>query len=147
MTSKRPSWPLLVSIGINLVLAGLLGGLLLNLGQQTNPTWPHSVDSVKSSLSRESRQAVREAFRDARGRSSHTRESREQMRANLYQVLTAETFDPEAAKSAFAAMRESETALQAAMQSHLIEKMAVMSQEERTRLAERLHRRRGRARH
>jgi uncharacterized membrane protein len=145
-TSKRRTWPLLVSVAINLVLAGLLAGLLLNLGNHEQPNRRHGAEAGRFDLSRESRQAVRDAFRDARERSAQAQNSHEQARAALHEALTASRFDLEAAKSAFAALRESEAALQASMQSHLIEKMAVMSQEERTRLAERLHRRRGRPR-
>ena len=148
MSTQKTPWPLIISVGLNLILVGLLAGIMINLG--THDRSPHRSGHQagprieRPDLTPASRRAVHEAWRSARATSTEARDRREQARATLQDVLTAETFDPDAAKAAFEALRDTETALQTAMQDSLIERMTTMSAGERTRLAARLTRRRGR---
>ncbi|MEO9969774.1 MAG: periplasmic heavy metal sensor [Hyphomonadaceae bacterium] len=140
--TKRPVI-LLVSLAINLVLIGLVAGSLLNRSSDDRPAARHGTLAERPDVSPSVRRAVNNALRSARTGVPEARQRNEDARRALYGVLTADVFDPDAARTAFGVMRDAETAFQMETQESLIQAMSEMSAEERASIARRLTRQRG----
>lgn len=142
--SKRPRI-LLASLAVNLVLVGLLAGSMLNRIPHDGPPPREGGRLERPEVSPQVRRAVREALRSARTASGEANQKNEDARSALYDVLTADVFDPADARAAFEVMRDAETAFRLATQESLIEAMSGMSTAERASIAHRLSRPRGRS--
>ena len=140
--TKRPVI-LLVSLAINLVLIGLFAGSMLNRTPHDRPPARHGGLAERADVSPEVRRAVGDALRSARSAAPEARQRNVDARSALYGVLTADVFDPNAARAAFGVMRDAETAFQMETQESLIQAMSEMSAVERASIARRLTRQRG----
>lgn len=131
---------LVVSVALNLGVAGLVLGARLGDGPRRDMPRDLSFGPFSEALSDKDRRALR---RDLMGRLGEFRTSREAARAEfagLLAALRAEPFDPEGLKTALAAI-ETRNAERLELGRSLIEKRLVeMTPEERLAFADRLER-------
>jgi uncharacterized membrane protein len=133
---------LVVSLALNLLILGLVGGALLSIGPRGGDDDPRlrtlGLGPFALALEREDRDAVR-----ARIDREALRADRRALGAGLMQLrgaLLAEPFDRPAAEAALARARGATEALQGHGHRALIDHVETMSAAERAALAERLDR-------
>lgn len=131
---------LVVSVGLNLAVAGLVLGARLGEGPRRDMPRDMSFGPFSEALSDKDRRALR---RDLMGRLGEFRTAREAARAEfaaLVTALRADPFDPEALKAALSAI-ETRNADRLELGRSLIENRLVeMSTAERQAFADRLER-------
>lgn len=118
---KLPFW-LIVSVLVNMLLLGLIGGMLLKPDKKPAPDRPRIGGVERPLLGLESaedrakvRRIVREAIQDARPEM----ETRAAARRALGERLNAEVYDAEAISAAMSDLRAAEAALLAKMHGNL----------------------------
>lgn len=134
--AKKPgrwkTWALVCSIALNLVLAGMLGGIVLR-GGPDGGLMRAAMGSLPGELRRELRQEGRAAFRSLR-RDPDTRKAR----ADLLAALRAEPFDETAFRAGLDAAQARLVQIGDRMQTALLAHVAAMSAAERRAMADRL---------
>lgn len=144
--SKVPVW-LVVSLIVNALLIGvLIGG---GLGQRKAGPPPGGVGGgeqalirgIDQSLPDDQRRIVRRAFRQAFAESREQRIAVRDARRRLGQLLAAETYDADAVRESFRALREADAAMRAQMQDVLAEQFGTLTAAQRRAIIEDLNRR------
>ena len=142
-TPKRriPFW-LTLSIMANLLLVGLVAGSLLRkpyhrFGPEgVAPPRPPILGEASHGDRMMVRSIMMEAFRSANAEVA----DRRAVRATLGEALQIDPYDPEAVRRAFASLRMSDEAVHTAIHESLVDRLADLSVEQRTALAEMLSR-------
>lgn len=139
-TSRWLKPALIVSVALNLAVAGLVLGAWLGDGHRNGMPRDMSFGPFSDALNEQDRKALR---RDLMDRAGEFRSSREATRAEfgaLLDTLRADPFDPAAMKSALAAI-ETRNAERLQLGRSLIEtRLIEMSPEDRQAFADRLER-------
>lgn len=143
MTGSATRLILLASLMVNLVLIGVLGGMMLHRTGSAD-TWQDR--AARHHATPDEDRAMRTTFRAAWTQAEELRRANDLAREALHETLTAPEFDPAAARQQFRQQQETEAAMQAAMQESLVDQMEELSREQRIQLAERLARRGRRSR-
>lgn len=138
MTSKPVLITLIISITLNLLVAGAVIGHFLRGGPE--PRFPGYLGRVMENIDPEQRAAMKDQFQSFRreGRELH-KAMRQQQRA-LTQAILEEPFDEDSARAGFEKLRQTSNAVQTQMQEQMISVMKNLGPEERARLIRRLHR-------
>jgi uncharacterized membrane protein len=141
---RRVKIALALSLALNLVIAGVVGGAMLRDGPPKGGGRDFGLGPLSEALSREDRKALRQAFVE---RHPDIRGERREMQADfaaLVVALRADPFDPAALDAALGAIAARNQALLDTGRDLVAERLKAMSQEERAAFAERLEKRAGR---
>jgi uncharacterized membrane protein len=121
---------LLLSVGVNLVVAGAFLGRLSRQGEPVPPP----MDWAARELPAEQRGAVRAALRERLPAVQPQRRALRESMQTIRRLATAEEFDPEAMKAALARQRAAQSAYQALMHEAAVEVAATLPREQRMAL-------------
>ncbi|MBL9050119.1 MAG: periplasmic heavy metal sensor [Tabrizicola sp.] len=139
-TSRGVKIALAISVALNLAVAGLVLGARLGDGPSRGMPRDMSFGPFSEALSDSDRRALRRALMDRVGEFRTSREAARAEFETLLASLRAEPFDPEAMKSALAAL-EARNAERLELGRSLIEtRLLEMTSEERQAFADRLER-------
>ncbi|RAN35557.1 periplasmic heavy metal sensor [Hyphomonas pacifica] len=142
---RIPFW-LTISLLGNMMLLGLVGGMVLhNKAPGKEP--PPGLPGKEKPLSEEDRKAFYTMLKESYRSTKPERETREQVRSQLADVLTRQPFDRPAAEEAFRNLRVSDERVHAVAHEAMIDRLEAMSPEKRAMMAERLARGPERHRH
>lgn len=127
---------LVVSLCLNLAMAGLFGGALIGNGDgdEAQRREPFMLRVLPESRHDEAR-SMMESARAARDESNAMRSEYEQ---GLLSAITAEPFEPDALIAAFGSMNDLTVQRRSATQAQIVEIAARMTPEERAQMAERM---------
>jgi uncharacterized membrane protein len=139
-TSRWLKPALIVSVALNLAVAGLVLGAWLGDGHRGGMPRDMSFGPFSEALSDQDVRALRKSLMDRAGEFSSSRKASRAEFETLLASLRAEPFDPEALKSALAAI-ETRNAERLQLGRSLIEtRLIEMSPEDRQAFADRLER-------
>lgn len=126
-----------VSLGLNLLVAGLAVGAVLRLGGPDGMRPPPSSlgSALFRAMPREHRSEMHQKFRDRRGDRGKNRKKDAQMVARL---LRAVPFDPAALSTVLKKQKQDRDAFFETLQTSWLERINVMSDAERSDYADRL---------
>lgn len=127
---RLPFW-LIISVLVNMLLVGALGGYLLRGGQTADPSGRLQPQLVADDAGLADRRAVRQALRNAYKASAEQREARDAARRRLAEALGAEPYETSAVQAAFADMRAADAAMNKAVHDALAEEMADLTPRQR----------------
>lgn len=138
-----PRWmrvALVASLGVNLLVLGMVGGAVLRHGRDGDGRFVSDVGfgAFTDALSREDRGALRDAFVS---RAPNFRDMRDEARndvATLIAALQADVWDADAVRAALAKQRDRTVTRIALGQDLLLERIGAMSPEARRAFADRL---------
>lgn len=138
MTNKGVVIALIISVALNLLVAGAVIGHFLRGGPE--PRFPGHLGRMMENIDPQQRAEMKEQFQTFRreGRQLH-KAMRQQQRALTRDILK-EPFDEASARSGFAQLRQSSNAIQEQMHEQMISVMGNLGPEERARLIKRLQR-------
>lgn len=131
---------LALSLALNLVILGMIGGAFLRGGAPGRDDRDFGLGPLADALDREDRAALRDAFSAA---FPEARAGREALRGDfgaLLQALRAEPFDPSALDAAFAAIAARNAALLEGGRAVLADYLKALGPEARAAFADRLER-------
>ncbi len=141
---------LIASLALNLLFVGLIAGGAMTAAQRPSGTSAGpDMRALWRALPDESREALRERFRDEAGEGPRLDRDERRARAaereaELLALLRADEFDAAAFSALLESRREAMAARGAAAQELLVERLEMMNAAERAALAERYENRRGR---
>lgn len=146
---KRPFIALAVSVGLNLLLVGLIVGMALRPASSPRGAPGGNTDQVimrtlLDGVTPAERRSVRQQLRRSWRTSIPLRENVSEARRELYQALRASPYNADRAQAAFKRWTEAESRLRQTVQNDLANQLIHVSPEARARLADTLTRRRGR---
>ncbi len=133
-TSRGMRVVLILSLGFNLLVVGLVAGLWLSEGPPGRAGGPPGADFVRA-LPEADRAAL---FRDLRAERRAARAAQADAAARLLAVLRADPFAPAALSEVLGGIEAQGQAVRLAGQRALVERVAAMSAEERAVYADRL---------
>lgn len=142
-TSDTPRrWPLWLigSLMANMILVGLLSGLLMQAGPKGTPDRPPRERISWGDRDDGSRQAMRRVFKEAFKASAEERTARVESRRQLAEAVIAEPYDADAVREAFRKLRSADDAVNEATHEAMVNLFASMSEEERQHVAQILRR-------
>ena len=130
-------WVLVVSLALNLLVAGLVVGAAL---RDDGPRRHMEIGPgpLAKALSEADRRAILAELRERPGVGPPGREERRQAMAEVLAALRTEPFDRERAEAALASQAERLATVERAIQDAMIARVASMSPEERAAFADRL---------
>jgi len=130
-------WLLVVSLALNLLVAGLLVGAVL---RHDGPRRHMELGPgpFAQALSPEDRRAILTELRDRPGVGPPNREERQQAMSEVLAALRSEPFDPGQVEAALASQSDRVASVGRAIQAAMIERIAAMSAEDRAAFADRL---------
>lgn len=131
-TGRWKTWALVGSVALNLVLAGMLGGIVLR-GGPDGGLMRAAMGSLPDELRRDMRHEARTAFRSLR-RDADTNKAR----ADLLAALRAEPFDAAAFHAGLDAAQTHLVQIGDRMQAALLARVTDMDAAERRAMADRL---------
>jgi uncharacterized membrane protein len=135
--AKPLRWLLLVSLALNLLVAGLVvGALLRHDGPRRHMAM--GPGPFAQALSAEDRRAILTSLRDRPGFGPPGREERQQAMAEVLAALRSEPFDRSRAEAAMASQADRLATVEGAIRGAMIERIASMSSQDRAAFAERL---------
>jgi uncharacterized membrane protein len=130
-------WLLVVSLALNLLVAGLVvGAVLRHDGPRRHMEM--GPGPFAQALSPEDRLAILAGLRDRPGFGSPSREERQQAMAEVLAALRSEPFDQGRAEAAMASQADRMATVEREVQAAMVERIASMSPEERGAFADRL---------
>jgi len=130
-------WLLVVSLALNLLVAGLVvGAALRHDGPRRHMEM--GPGPFAQALSAEDRRAILTALRDRPGFGPPSREERRQAMAEVLAALRSEPFDRSRAEAAMASQADRLATVEQAIRASMIERIASMSPEGRAAFADRL---------
>lgn len=124
---------LIVSIMLNLVLFGVLAGLMLS---QSGPG--RGTRTPISLADRAEQRTVRTILQDTYAQARSERDAYIAAKQTLYATLSAPTLNADLARDQFATLRQTEDAMRMRMQTSLLAKMPTLSPSQRASIAARL---------
>ena len=142
-TTGTPRWmkiTLVVSIAINLGIAGVIGGAALRAPetQRNNLEAPEGIAMLARAMPATHQRELREELRDRRGDLRPDREELRHLRDRFVVALRAEPFDIDAVNEVFADQRDMLSKLTAAGHDSVIEQIEKMSLRDREMYIRRL---------
>ena len=138
----KPSPLLLGSLALNFILIGVLAGVFMSRSN-TSPPQDRAPSERSQSLrdaSPQTRQAVRNALNTSRQAAEHLRQQHSDAREALHQILSNPNYDKAETDAAFARLRETQSAIQEALQTSLSETMTDLTSEQRLEILNRVNR-------
>ncbi|WP_176559388.1 periplasmic heavy metal sensor [Rubellimicrobium roseum] len=144
--SRPLRWLLVVSLGLNLLVAGLaVGALLHGDGPHGRPRPVElALGPMSRALEEEDRRAVLEALDRSGVLARHGRRAREAEMAGMLAAIRREPFDPVALAEAMDRLRAGRAEIEAAVQAAVMERIAGMEPVQRAAFADRIEQGRGR---
>jgi uncharacterized membrane protein len=137
--SRRVRVLLVLSLALNLAVAGMVIGAMVTGGPHRGPARiDMSLGPLGRALSPEDRRAVVQDLRGSGALGGMDRGARRAALAETVTLLRAEPFDPEALARGFAAQRDSGGRVLEAGHAALVARIATMTPRERAALADRL---------
>ncbi len=142
MSETRPRRPYMLwgALMLNLVLVGLIAGLVL--GERGGPPAPpppgpelRMARTAIAEASPEARQAIRRAFVATLREARQARLAHRNAQIALVETLRAEPFDRAALEAAFEDLRQTRMELDRALQTALVEQMSRLEPDQRAALA------------
>ena len=124
---------LVVSLAVNLVLVGLIGGFVLRVGGPPHPATPHLSDFARE-LSPEQKTTLRHHLRSSRTEGRQLRRAVMLAQRQLTQELKAEEWNEEKITAARQALHTASETLQEHLQTQMMAMLAEMPVEERRRV-------------
>lgn len=147
--SRLPIW-LIGSLLVNMLLVGLFVGGMLAGGTSRGDHPPRLdegeiVRTIVRAAPESERAEIRRAFRSTWAETRQLRDDRRTAQLRVNEAMVADDYDVEEMQSAFAAMRDADSALQSQIQTLLADRLGALEPEQRRQLAEamRRHDRRG----
>lgn len=139
---RRLKWLLWASLGVNLIVVGLIAGAALR-GPFDGPPRDlrAAVAPYSAALDRDSRHAIGRAIREASGGLSARRALRDARRSEIdaaLDLLRAEPFDADAFRAVLASQSARALARQAVAQDALADHLATLSAQDRAAYADRI---------
>ncbi|HVG49473.1 MAG TPA: periplasmic heavy metal sensor [Rubellimicrobium sp.] len=130
-------WLLVVSLALNLLVAGLVAGAAL---RHDGPRRHMEMGPgpFAQALSPDDRQAILAEIRDRPGLGPPSREERKQAMTEVLAALRSEPFDRMRAEAAMASQSDRVATVQRAIQAAMVERLASMAPEDRAAFADRL---------
>lgn len=134
---------LVISLGLNLLVAGLVVGALSRDHDRKPPRGGFDFQSgpLGSALSREDRREIGRNMRERHERGDfgrNMRGERQRMALAIKEIVSVEPFDQQALEAVLAEGREVGSRVQRAAHESLVDHIAAMTPEERAAFAERL---------
>ena len=144
MTKRSPLfW---ASIALNFVLIGVIVGVFMSRSNapppQDRPPFERS-QSLRDATP-QTRQAVGNALDTSRQAAEHLRQAHNDARQALHETLSSPDYDKAEVDAAFAKLRETQSAIQEALQTSLSENMIELTIEQRLEILNRVNRQRPR---
>ena len=136
---RRPLW-LIVSLMANMILVGLLAGVLLQAGPKGKPLDRPAERISWGSREDGSHDAMRRVFREAFRASAEERAARADVRNRLAEAVSADPYDADAVRETFRELRGADDSVNEATHEAMVNLFATMSVEERHNMAEILRR-------
>lgn len=133
VVSRVLSWGLVASVTLNLLLAGIAGGLVWQNARPPGPPPEFGAD-----MSPEGRKALFATALKNRAEMTPLFEEVRAARTDLAQVLSAETFDPQSYNAAAARLKTAQGKILEEKSKAMREAAATLPLEERRKLARRL---------
>lgn len=121
---------LVISLGINLAIGGLAVGVW-SIGETKRPPSPDAVAFLSFALPQEHRDALREQLVSRRAELRANRAAINQMRRQMIEALQAEPFDIAAIEAILQRQRDRFLALGELAHSALLERIEILTPEER----------------
>lgn len=122
---------------LGVIAAGAASGLRLSRGEPPEIVEPVSMRMLRGGVPPEARQEMERRFQEQARESRALMEAARNADQAVLDALTAEEFDPEAARAAFAETRQARDALEARAHELLITLFSNMSHEARVEMVER----------
>ncbi|KAB7615378.1 periplasmic heavy metal sensor [Amylibacter sp. SFDW26] len=143
---KKRNWMkylLIVSLGANLVIAGLIiGAKASGHGPMKGSHMNHGMRAFVSAMPESKRSEVRAYFKKNRSKMRAGGEAMHQTRIEIQNILAAQPFDPEALNTVFTQQRSRVTSVTKDAQAALVKIITDMTDVERAEFAENLKKQR-----
>ncbi len=136
-SSGCPRWAktlLLVSLTVNLIVAGLVIGTSMRPHKTAEGNWMMSI------VPAEKRDSAKELIAKSNPRIQELRDQRRELRREMLTAVSAEPFEPEEMAKKMEFHRQVSNEQKALIHAQLVELFAMMSHEERVEAAERMQR-------
>ncbi|SUZ32786.1 hypothetical protein ROE7235_02548 [Roseibaca ekhonensis] len=134
-TSRWKTWALVGSVTLNLVLVGMLGGVVLR-GGPDGSLMRATIGALPDDARRDMRREGREAFRGTRGRGDLRA-----ARADMLAALRAETFDEAAFRAGLDAAQGRLLQIGDRLEGQLVMRLSTLDRAARAEVADRLEQR------
>ena len=137
-TSASPRrWPhwLIVSLMTNMILVGLLAGLLLQSGPKNRPDGRPGERFTWASRDGGDREKIGHVFREAFKASESARQARADVRRRLADAVSADPYDADAVRALFRELRESDDTVNEATHEAMVGLFATLPVEDRRHMA------------
>ncbi len=132
-TRRWIKFALIISLGLNLGIAGVLIGTALRApeARRSNVEAPEGVAMLARAMPQSHQRELRESLRVQRDELQPDRQELKNLRENFVEALRAEPFDIDVVRQAFATQRRTLDQVTAAGHAAVIDQIAKMSAQER----------------
>ena len=141
---RRQAWLLTLSLMVNMLLVGLIGGHVIaggaepELAQRPVPGDMRLARGIVAAAPPEDRARIRQALRTAFGQARPLHAERRAARRAVGAAVRKEPYDPEATLAAFARLRDADARLHAAIQAALVDQLGDLTPQQRRALGDAL---------
>jgi uncharacterized membrane protein len=139
MTVSAPRWlivVLLISVGFNLFLGGLMAARLVHAQRDRDMRMPPPVARFFDQLPDQAREGMQGAMRQRQGEMRQRQQALRAARTALGEKLAAEPYDRTAVEAAFADLRQRQVDMRAVAHGALAETAAGLPADQRKRIAD-----------